>query len=153
MTYTGPTNGSGDNPDPWVVDGWTVQGSAAQTALSTGVPGAGYAQQGIIVNESLLTSTGNGTPGAPNPIPGNVTDVLQNAVYGDVPPSLLVSGTAIDLPSDFVGVASARAVTFTSGTLTYMLPGSTTAVTPATGATIPGGSTITTTAASVVTTI
>jgi hypothetical protein len=89
MTYIGPTNGSGNTPDPNVVDGWTVQGSAAQAALSTGVPGAGYAQENSTAATSSYVTTGNGSPGAPGPLnPSGASDLLENAGYGCVPPSL-----------------------------------------------------------------
>jgi hypothetical protein len=154
MTYIGPTNGSGNNPDPNVIDGWTVQGSAAQTALSTGTIPAGYAEQGIVTSQSLLTTTGNGNPGAPGPLnPSGTASILENPGYGSVPPSMVIPGTAINLPSGFSGVVSALPMAFTSGTATYKPQGTTTTVAAAVGATIPGGSVITATAASVVTTL
>lgn len=93
MTYIGPTNGSGSTPDPNVVDGWTVQGSAAQTALSAGTVSAGYAQPGIGGVPSFFE--GNGMPGAPNPIPGNVQNILANPGYADVNPVYLTAGMSI----------------------------------------------------------
>jgi hypothetical protein len=108
MTYIGPTNGSGNTPDPNVVEGWTVQGSAAQTALSTGTVPAGYAEPRVGGVPSVFT--GNGAPGAPNPVPGNVASILTNPGYADVNVSYLTAGMSI--PASIVPVpASGTAFT------------------------------------------
>jgi hypothetical protein len=121
MTYIGPTNGSGNTPDPNVVEGWTVQGSAAQTALSTGTVPVGYAQPHIGGVPSVFT--GNGMPGAPNPIPGNVGNILTNPGYADVNPVYLAVGVTI--PASLVPVpASGTAFTNpTSMDCTVMIAG------------------------------
>jgi hypothetical protein len=151
MSTNGPSNGS-NAPDPNTVVGWSVQGSAAQTSLDLGTPSAGYAQTGITASTAALTSAGNGSPGVPNPLPGNVTDILANAGYGDVSPALIQHGTA--LASSLVPVPASNSaftspvalsctVTVSGGTLTAVKVG---AVQVGTGDGIylvPGGGSIT----------
>jgi hypothetical protein len=70
-----------------------VTNGVVTTAL--GVPGGGYAQPGITAAPAALTTTGNGSPGAPNPLPGNVTDILANPGYGDVSPGIITPGSSL----------------------------------------------------------
>jgi len=113
------TNGT----DPQQIPGYTVQGSAPNP----------YSQAGITASTAALTGAGNGSPGVPNPIPGNVTDILANSVYGDVPPSLVSHGTAlaaslVPVPGSGTAftnpVGLACTVVITGGTVTAVKVGS-----------------------------
>ncbi|HUN30382.1 MAG TPA: hypothetical protein VMU95_00065 [Trebonia sp.] len=113
--------GQSNVPDPNTQIGWTVQGggqvpdgfnaTTGQVMTTLGVPGSPYAQAGITATTAALTATGNGSPGVPNPIAGNVTSILSNPGYADANPSLITPGT--QLAAALVPV-SASGTAFTS---------------------------------------
>ena len=110
------TNGT----DPQQVTGWNVQSQAPSP----------YAQAHVGAVPSFFA--GNGSPGAPNPIPGDVTDILQNPGYADVNPLYLSVG--MTLPADLVPVPESGTA-FTNPTsmdCTVMITGDVTAVLTAT---------------------
>jgi len=136
--------GQNAQQDPNLVPGWSVQGNVgAQT---------GYAQPGITASAAALTTPGNGQPGAPNPLPGNVTDILSNPGYADVAPSLIQHGTAlasslVPVPASGTAftnpVALGCTVVITGGTVTAVKINGNQVGTADGTYTVPGGAQIT----------
>lgn len=103
--------------DPNLVTGWNVQQNVGAQQ--------GYAQPGLPASPAALTETGNGTPGAPSPLPGNVTNILANPGYADASLSLIQHGAT--LPASLVPVpTSGTAFTSPVGmTCTVVITGGT----------------------------
>lgn len=73
------------NPNETLVYGWNVQGAGYSNQAVNGVPGQGYAAPGVNPASPNVSAAEQVSAGAPSPLPGNVTQILENPGYAGSP--------------------------------------------------------------------
>jgi hypothetical protein len=90
--------------------GWNVQGTGPAQS-TTGVPGAGYAESGVVPATTAVGQTGSGYPNPPGALDIGAensgtytTPILENGSYAVTPTTLLTQTAAAPLPVTANGV-------------------------------------------------